>query len=70
MYSRESVGADMGKPIAIAPRTTRAGVATTGFTRNVGDVIRRNFRWTAPILGYLIVCGLFCTLVAPGAMRL
>ena len=64
--SLNSVGAEVGKPIA--PQTASVGVSTSGFVRREGDVIRHNFGWTIAILAYLIVIGLFYYLVLPGAM--
>jgi len=66
--SLNSVGAEVGKPIA--PQTASVGVTTTGYTRKEGDVIRHNFGWTLIVLGYLIIVGLFYYFLAPGAMRL
>jgi len=65
--SLNSVGAEVGKPIA--PQTASVGVSTTGFTRREGEVIRHNMGWALAVLGYLIVIGLFYYFVAPGAMR-
>ncbi len=66
--SLNSVGAEVGKPIA--PQTASVGVSTTGFTRKEGEVIRHNMGWTLIALGYLIVIGVFYYLVAPGIMKL
>ncbi|HEX3591633.1 MAG TPA: L-lactate permease [Pseudonocardiaceae bacterium] len=65
--SLNSVGAEVGKPIA--PQTASVGVATTKFVRNEGEVIRYNMGWTLVILAYLILIGVFYFFVAPGAMR-
>jgi lactate permease len=66
--SLNSVGAEVGKPIA--PQTASVGVSTTGYTRKEGEVIRHNMGWALVILGYLIVIGLFFYFVIPGAMTL
>ena len=66
--SLNSVGAEVGKPIA--PQTASVGVSTTGYTRREGEVIRHNMGWALVVLGYLIIVGLFYYFVAPGAMRL
>jgi lactate permease len=65
--SLSSVGAEVGKPVA--PQTASVGVATTGYVRNEGAVIRHNMGWTLVLLGYLIVIGVFFYLVLPGTMR-
>jgi lactate permease len=65
--SLSSVGAEVGKPVA--PQTASVGVATTGFVRNEGAVIRHNFGWTLVMLGYLIVIGLAFYFLAPGLMK-
>lgn len=49
----DSVGAEVGKPIA--PQTCSVGVATTKFVRNEGEVMRHNFGWTLGILAWLLV---------------
>lgn len=51
--SLNSVGAEVGKPIA--PQTCSVGVATTRFVRNEGEIIRYNFGWTLGILAWLLV---------------
>ncbi len=66
--SLNSVGAEVGKPIA--PQTASVGASTTGYTRKEGEVIRHNMGWALVILAYLIIIGLFFYFVAPGAMRL
>jgi lactate permease len=53
--SLNSVGAEIGKPIA--PQTASVGVSTSKFVRNEGEVIRHNFGWTLVLLAYLIVIG-------------
>jgi lactate permease len=64
--SLNSVGAEIGKPIA--PQTASVGVATSQFVRREGDVIRHNLAWTLVILGYLLVIALFYRGVLPSAM--
>jgi lactate permease len=66
--SLNSVGAEVGKPVA--PQTTSVGVSTSSYVRREGEVIRHNFGWTLVLLGYLIVIGVFYYYVLPGAMRL
>jgi lactate permease len=66
--SLNSVGAEVGKPVA--PQTASVGVATTKFVRNEGQVIRNNMGWTLVILAYLIAIGCLYYFVLPSAMRL
>jgi lactate permease len=66
--SLNSVGAEVGKPIA--PQTTSVGVSTSSYVRREGEVIRHNFGWTLVLLGYLILIGLLYYYVLPEAMRL
>jgi lactate permease len=66
--SLNSVGAEVGKPIA--PQTTSVGVSTSSYVRREGEVIRHNFGWTLVLLGYLILIGVFYFYVLPQAMRL
>jgi lactate permease len=66
--SLNSVGAEVGKPVA--PQTASVGVATTKFVRNEGQVIRNNMGWTLVILAYLIAIGCLYFFVIPAAMRL
>jgi lactate permease len=66
--SLNSVGAEVGKPVA--PQTTSVGVSTSSYVRREGEVIRYNFGWTLALLGYLIVIGVFYYYVLPAAMRL
>jgi lactate permease len=66
--SLNSVGAEVGKPVA--PQTTSVGVSTSRFVRNEGEVIRHNMGWTFILLAYLIVIGVGFYLLAPGAMTL
>jgi lactate permease len=51
--SFNSVGAEVGKPIA--PQTAAVGVSTSRFVRSEGDVIRHNMGWTLVLLAYLLV---------------
>jgi lactate permease len=64
--SLNSVGAEVGKPIA--PQTASVGVSTSKFVRNEGEIIRHNMRWTLILLGYLILIGLLFYFVFPGVM--
>ncbi len=64
--SLNSVGAEVGKPIA--PQTASVGVATTGYVRNEGEVIRHNMGWTLVLVACLICIGLFYYFVLPGTM--
>ncbi|MCL8206836.1 MAG: L-lactate permease [Actinomycetia bacterium] len=66
--SLNSVGAEVGKPIA--PQTASVGVATTRFVPSEGQVIRHNLGWTLVLLAWLIIVGLLYYTVAPGVMRL
>jgi lactate permease len=65
--SLNSVGAEIGKPVA--PQTASVGVSTSTFVRQEGQVIRHNLAWTLIILGYLILIALFYRGVLPAAMR-
>jgi lactate permease len=65
--SLNSVGAEVGKPVA--PQTASVGVATTSMVRKEGDVIRYNMGWTLVILVYLILIGLLYYFIFPDAMR-
>ncbi len=51
--SFNSVGAEVGKPIA--PQTASVGVSTSKLVRSEGQVIRHNMGWTLAVLAYLIV---------------
>src|SRR5580698_2180769 len=62
--SLNSVGAEIGKPIA--PQTASVGVSTSRFVRNEGAVIRHNFGWTIVLLVYLVLIGVACYLFFPG----
>lgn len=64
--SLNSVGAEVGKPIA--PQTASVGVSTSHFVRKEGEVIRHNMGWTLFVLGYLVIVGLIYYFVLPGAM--
>jgi lactate permease len=66
--SLNSVGAEVGKPIA--PQTASVGVSTSRFVRSEGQVIRHNMAWTLIFLGYLILIGLLFYFVFPHAMEL
>jgi lactate permease len=66
--SLNSVGAEIGKPVA--PQTASVGVSTSKFVRKEGDVIRHNMGWTFILLAFLILIAIGCYLVQPGAMRL
>jgi lactate permease len=66
--SLNSVGAEVGKPIA--PQTASVGTSTSKFVRNEGEIIRHNMSWTLILLGYLILIGLLYYFVLPQVMRL
>jgi lactate permease len=66
--SLNSVGAEIGKPIA--PQTASVGVSTSKFVRKEGDVIRHNMGWTFILLAYLIVIAILAYVVQPAAMML
>lgn len=66
--SLNSVGAEVGKPIA--PQTASVGVSTSRFVRSEGQVIRHNMGWTLIVLAYLILIALLFYYVFPGAMSL
>ena len=66
--SLNSVGAEIGKPVA--PQTASVGVSTSKFVRREGDVIRHNMGWTFILLAYLILIAIGCYLVHPAAMTL
>ena len=51
--SFNSVGAEVGKPIA--PQTASVGVSTSKLVRSEGQVIRHNLGWTLTMLAYLVV---------------
>jgi len=66
--SLNSVGAEIGKPVA--PQTASVGVSTSKFVRREGDVIRHNMGWTFILLAYLILIAIGCYLLHPRAMNL
>jgi lactate permease len=66
--SLNSVGAEIGKPIA--PQTASVGVSTSRFVRNEGEVIRHNLGWTLILLAYLIVIGIGFYWAGVGSMNL
>ena len=66
--SLNSVGAEVGKPIA--PQTASVGVSTSKFVRSEGAVIRHNMGWTLIMLGYLVLIALFFYYVLPDVMTL
>ena len=51
--SFNSVGAEIGKPIA--PQTASVGVSTSKLVREEGQVIRHNLGWTLFLLAYLVL---------------
>lgn len=66
--SFNSVGAEVGKPIA--PQTASVGISTSRLVRNEGEVIRHNLVWTLITLGYLILIALLYYFVFPNVMSL
>jgi lactate permease len=64
--SLNSVGAEVGKPIA--PQTASVGISTSRFVRSEGQVIRHNMGWTLIVLGYLILIALLVYYVFPRLM--
>jgi lactate permease len=64
--SLNSVGAEIGKPVA--PQTASVGVSTSRFVRNEGEVIRYNMGWTFILLGYLIILAIVFYLWSPAIM--
>ena len=64
--SFNSVGAEVGKPIA--PQTASVGVSTSRYVRNEGDVIRHNMSWTLATLAYLILITLVFYYFLPNVM--
>jgi len=66
--SLNSVGAEIGKPVA--PQTASVGVSTSKFVRKEGEVIRHNMGWTFILLAYLILIAIGCYLAHPAAMTL
>ncbi len=66
--SFNSVGAEVGKPIA--PQTASVGVSTSRFVRSEGDVIRHNMSWTLVLLAYLVLISVVFYYFMPGAMAI
>ncbi len=66
--SFNSVGAEVGKPIA--PQTASVGVSTSKLVRSEGAVIRHNMGWTLITLVYLIFIGLLFYYCFPHVMSL
>ncbi len=66
--SLNSVGAEVGKPIA--PQTASVGISTSKLVRSEGEVIRHNMGWTLVTLVYLILIGLLYYYVFPNLMSL
>jgi lactate permease len=66
--SLNSVGAEVGKPVA--PQTASVGVSTSRFVRNEGAVIRHNMGWTFVLLIYLVLIGIAFYYFAPGVLIL
>ena len=66
--SFNSVGAEVGKPIA--PQTASVGVSTSKLVRSEGQVIRHNMVWTLIMLAYLILISLLFYFKFPGSMSL
>jgi lactate permease len=66
--SVNSVGAEVGKPIA--PQTASVGVSTSKLVRSEGQVIRHNMGWTLIMLAYLILIALLFYYVFPNRMVL
>jgi lactate permease len=65
--SFNSVGAEVGKPIA--PQTAAVGVSTSKFVRSEGAVIRHNMGWTLALLAYLLLLSLVFYFFFPGLMQ-
>ena len=66
--SFNSVGAEVGKPIA--PQTASVGASTSRFVRSEGDIIRHNMAWTLFVLAYLELIAVMFWLFFPGLMRI
>jgi lactate permease len=66
--SFNSVGAEVGKPIA--PQTASVGVSTSRFCRSEGDVIRHNMAWTLVVLAYLVLLSIAFYFFAPNLMAI
>lgn len=65
--SFNSVGAEVGKPIA--PQTASVGVSTSRYVRSEGDVIRHNMGWTLAVLAYLVLITLVFYYFLPNLME-
>ena len=66
--SFNSVGAEVGKPIA--PQTASVGVSTSKLVRSEGQVIRHNMAWTLVMLAYLIAISAIFYFFFPNWMSL
>jgi lactate permease len=66
--SFNSVGAEVGKPIA--PQTASVGASTSKLVRSEGQVIRHNMGWTLIVLAYLILIALLFHFIFPKSMSL
>ena len=66
--SLNSVGAEVGKPIA--PQTASVGVSTSKLVRSEGQVIRHNMGWTLIVLAYLILIAVVIYRFFPSWMSL
>ena len=66
--SFNSVGAEVGKPIA--PQTASVGVSTSKLVRSEGQVIRHNMAWTLVMLAYLIAISALFYFFFPNWMTL
>jgi lactate permease len=55
---------------SIAPQTASAGVSTTKFVHNEGEVIRHNFGRTLFLLAYLMAIGIAFYVLDLRIMRL
>lgn len=66
--SFNSVGAEVGKPIA--PQTASVGVSTSKLVRSEGQVIRHNMGWTLAMLAYLTAISAFFYFFLSGWMSL
>jgi lactate permease len=66
--SFNSVGAEVGKPIA--PQTASVGVSTSKLVRSEGQVIRHNMGWTLVMLAYLIAISAIFYFFFPNLMSL
>jgi L-lactate permease len=64
--SLNSVGAEVGKPIA--PQTASVGISTSKLVRSEGQVIRHNMSWTLAMLAYLIVISVVFYFFLPNLM--